>query len=293
MVEIHNNVDFNTVVPIDILPSSLHGFTALYSHLKGLDFTCNYPYYLLTDRNNKDVLYYPLFVDSTTVYYIELVRVDTHISCTTVEFLDAVINCDSMSIEVKNKVETALRYYCDRTGGTIVTNTVANSHNSSINETIENKVLFEFQLADESSWRDCTLAINEVDDKLTVLATKSNLAGIKLSIDKTTGLSMSCIVSRGSDKYLCRFWISYFYNNIPVITISCECITTLDSDRKDWYSDKDLYDYAKWQKASQIFYYKDFKFSKNDIYYMDTLFKKSDLFKSVFESDDYKIEKFL
>lgn len=47
------------------------------------------------------------------------------------------------------------------------------------------------------------------------------------------------------------------------------------------------------QSSESTFYYKDFKFSKNDIYYISTLVTKKDLFKSVFESDDYKIERFL
>ena len=32
---------------------------------------------------------------------------------------------------------------------------------------------------------------------------------------------------------------------------------------------------------------------RNDLFYMDTLFRKHDKFKSIFDSDDYKIEKFL
>lgn len=47
------------------------------------------------------------------------------------------------------------------------------------------------------------------------------------------------------------------------------------------------------QPSEMTFYYKDFKFSKNDIYYINTLIVKKDLFKSIFESDNYKIERFL
>lgn len=92
-------------------------------------------------------------------------------------------------------------------------------------------------------------------------------------------------LSRGSEKYLCEIWINCFYYDIPVLTITCECVGNLDSILKAFS--------AMTQESESTFYYKDFKFSKNDIYYINTLVTKKDLFKSIFESDEYKIERFL
>lgn len=105
---------------------------------------------------------------------------------------------------------------------------------------------------------------------------------------------LPCIVSRGIEKYLCDFWVNCFYYDIPVLTLTCEYIAELNSVLKICDGDDaKLYTYAISQPSEQTLYYKDFKFSKNDIYYINTLVTKKDLFKSVFESDDYKIERFL
>lgn len=109
-----------------------------------------------------------------------------------------------------------------------------------------------------------------------------------------SGMHLPCIASRGSEEYLCGIWINCFYYDIPVLTITCECVGNLDSILKAFSgNDEYLYSYAMTQESESTFYYKDFKFSKNDIYYINTLVTKKDLFKSIFESDEYKIERFL
>lgn len=95
--------------------------------------------------------------------------------------------------------------------------------------------------------------------------------------------------------------IDYFYMNMPVLTATCSRIISIDSLQKEYaeqnndniLSDSIMYSYAMQNDAVETLYYKDFKFGTDDLFYMDTLFRKHDKFKSIFDSDDYKIEKFL
>lgn len=89
--------------------------------------------------------------------------------------------------------------------------------------------------------------------------------------------------------------------NMPVLTATCSRIISIDSLQKEYaeqnndniLSDSIMYAYAMQNDAVETLYYKDFKFGTDDLFYMDTLFRKHDKFKSIFDSDDYKIEKFL
>lgn len=294
MVEIRSDIDFNMVVHIEIDDTVSIKFAALCSNLRKLGFLGRPISYMLTSLNSKGILYYPLFANEATILYIELVEFDGYVKCNTIEFLDAIMHCDCLSIETKKTIEVEFRKYFFKCDDSNVAGLALSKPYNSADWNITYETLFKFYIDDEVFWRPCFSAINEVSKKLTISATKSKLANDELVIDKASGVHMPCIISRGSEKYLCGIWINCFYYNIPVFTITCECISSLDSVLTKFLGDKDyLYSYAMTQPSEMTFYYKDFKFSKNDIYYINTLIVKKDLFKSIFESDNYKIERFL
>ena len=294
MVDVYNDIDFNMIIPVEIDNTVNIKFVSFCSDLRKLGFLGRPIGYLLTSVNCKGILYYPVLINTNIILYIELVKFGDYVSCSTIEFLDAVIRCGFLSVETKKIIEVELRKYFFKCDDSNIAGLALSKPYNTADWNITNEQLFKFYIDDEVFWRPCFSAINEVSKKLTITATKSKLANDELVIDKASGAHMPCIISRGSEKYLCGIWINCFYYDIPVLTITCECVGNLDSILKAFSgNDEYLYSYAMTQESESTFYYKDFKFSKNDIYYINTLVTKKDLFKSVFESDEYKIERFL
>lgn len=293
MVDVYNDIDFNMIIPVEIDNTINIKFVSFCSDLRKLGFLGRPIGYLLTSVNCRGILYYPVLINTSIILYIELVKFGDYVSCSTIEFLDAIIHCGFLSAETKKIIEFELRKYFFKCDDSNIAGLALSKPYNTADWNITNEQLFKFYIDDEVFWRPCFSAINEVSKKLTITATKSKLANDKLFIDKMSGMHLPCIVSRGSEKYLCGIWINCFYYSIPVLTIVCEYITDLNSALKVCNGDDELFSYVMTQSSEQTLYYKDFKFSKNDIYYINTLVTKKDLFKSVFESDDYKIERFL
>lgn len=293
MVDVYNDIDFNMIIPVEIDNTINIKFVSFCSDLRKLGFLGRPIGYLLTNVNCKGILYYPVLINTSITLYIELVKFDDYVSCSTIEFLDAIIRCGFLSVETKKIIEVELRKYFFKCDDSNIAGLALSKPYNTADWNITNEQLFKFYIDDEVFWRPCFSAINEVSKKLTITATKSKLANDKLFIDKMSGMHLPCIISGGSEKYLCGIWVDCFYYSIPVLTIVCECITDLNSALKVCNGDDELFSYVMTQPSEQTLYYKDFKFSKNDIYYINTLVTKKDLFKSVFESDDYKIERFL
>lgn len=283
MVDVYNDIDFNMIIPVEIDNTVNIKFVSFCSDLRDLGFLGRPVGYLLTSVNCKDILYYPVFIDKYTVLYIELVNFNGYVECSTLEFLDAINRCDFLSVETKNTLELGLKKYFFNYDDLNISN----------NCNITNEQLFRFSVDDEVFWRPCFQAINEVDKKLTVMSVKAKLSKC-LVLDESCNMHLPCIVSRGIEKYLCDFWVNCFYYNIPVLTLTCKCIAELNSVLKICGDDDaKLHTYAVSQPSEETFYYKDFKFGRDDIYYLNAIIWKKDLFKFIYESDNYKIERFL
>lgn len=116
MVDVYNDIDFNTIIPVEIDNTINIKFVSFCSDLRKLGFLGRPIGYLLTSVNCKGILYYPVLIDTNIILYIELVKFGNYVSCSTIEFLDAVIRCGFLSVETKKIIEVELRKYffkCD------------------------------------------------------------------------------------------------------------------------------------------------------------------------------------
>lgn len=282
MISVVDKVDFDTLVPIefDLIGTQYNKFNNWVTEVKNLGFRGRPYAYCVFKRSNEDVLYYPLVINNTIVVYIQFERDGDYLQCTVNELFDAVNAASELDSKIKSWIKLAL------------------SNNYKSEESDDD--CFGCYIGSKTFWRPCDKAINEVDDTLTSTTMKAKIKG-SLKINDSTGLVFPCIFTSRNERLLGVVEIDYFYMNMPVLTATCSRIISIDSLQKEYaeqnndniLSDSIMYAYAMQNDAVETLYYKDFKFGIDDLFYMDTLFRKHDKFKSIFDSDDYKIEKFL
>lgn len=282
MISVVDKADFDTLVPIefDLIGTPYNKFNNWVTEIKNLGFRGRPHTYCVLKKSNEDVLYYPLVVNNTTVVYIRFERDGDYLQCTVNELLDAINTASELDSKIKRYIKLVL------------------SNNYKSEESDDE--CFCCYIGSKTFWRPCDRAINEVDSILTSTTMKAKIKG-SLKIDDSTGLVFPCIFTNGNERLLVVVEIDYFYMNLPVLTATCSRVISIDALQKDYteqnndniLSDSVMSAYAMQNDAVETLYYKDFKFSADDLFYMDTLFRKHNKFKSIFESEDYKIEKFL
>lgn len=282
MISVVDKADFDTLVPIefDLIGTQYNKFNNWVTEVKNLGFRGRPHTYCVFKKSNKDVLYYPLVINNTIVVYIQFERDGDYLQCTVNELVDAVNLASELDSKVKNWIKLAL------------------SKNYKSEES--DNECFCCYIGSKTFWRLCDKAINEVDDVLTSATMKTKIKG-SLKINDSTGLVFPCIFTNGEERHLGIVEIDYFYMNLPVLTATCSRIISIEDLQKEYAEQNNgnilsysiMYAYAMQNDAVEVLYYKDFKFGADDLFYMDTLFRKHDKFKSIFDSDDYKIEKFL
>lgn len=282
MISVVDKVDFDTLVPIefDLIGTQYNKFNNWVTEVKNLGFRGRPYTYCVLNKSNEAVMYYPLVINNTTVIYIRFERDGDYLQCTVNELFDAVNAASELDSKIKSWIKLAL------------------SNNYKSEESDDD--CFGCDIGSKTFWRPCDKAINEIDDTLTSTTMKAKIKG-SLKINDSTGLVFPCIFTSRNERLLGVVEIDYFYMNMPVLTATCSRIISIDSLQKEYaeqnndniLSDSIMYAYAMQNDAVETLYYKDFKFGIDDLFYMDTLFRKHDKFKSIFDSDDYKIEKFL
>lgn len=282
MISVVDKADFDTLVPIefDLIGTPYNKFNNWVTEVKNLGFRGRPYTYCVFEKSNEDVMYYPLVINNTTVIYIRFKRDGDCLQCTVNELFDAVNTASELDSKIKRYIKLAL------------------SNNYKSEESDDE--CFCCYIGSKTFWRPCNKAINEVDDVLTSTTMKAKIKG-SLKIDDSTGLVFPCIFTSRNERLLGVVEIDYFYMNLPVLTATCSRVISVDALQKEYaeqnngniLSDSIMSAYAMQNDAVEILYYKDFKFSADDLFYMDTLCRKHDKFKSMFESEDYKIEKFL
>ena len=282
MISVVDKVDFDTLVPVefDLIGTQYNKFNNWVTEVKNLGFRGRPYTYCVLKKSNEAVMYYPLVINNTTVIYIQFERDGDYLQCTVNELFDAVNAASELDSKIKRYIKLAL------------------SNNYKSEESDDE--CFCCYIGSKIFWRPCDKAINEVDDVLTSATMKAKIKG-SLKITDSTGLVFPCIFTNKSERLSGVVEIDYFYMNLPVLTATCSRVISIDALQKEYaeqnngniLSDSIMSAYAMQNDAVETLYYKDFKFSADDLFYMDTLFRKHDKFKSMFESEDYKIEKFL
>lgn len=277
MVRLVENIDFDTVVPLafDIAGTNFNKFTSWTSELKGVLLRSK-PYdYCVMNSSDETVFYYPLVLNKARVLYLCFEKANRYLQCTVLELYKA-LDTSSLDLNLKKFIKPIIaKYY---------------------NYDSPDDYCISAYVGDREFWRPCKLGINEADSNFTALTIKEKIKG-NLDITATTGLVLPCVFASGNEKILGVVEVDYFYMNIPILTLTCSRIITLDDlqvEHPEFCTDDErLYGYAMKSDAVDVLYYKDFKFGANDLFYMNTLFSHRGRFKSLFDSDDYKIEKFL
>lgn len=207
MVDVYNDIDFNMIIPVEIDNTVNIKFVSFCSDLRKLGFLGRPIGYLLTSVNCKGILYYPVLINTSIILYIELVKFGDYVSCSTIEFLDAIIRCGFLSAETKKIIEVEFRKYFFKCDDLNIAGLALSKPYSTADWNITNEQLFKFYIDDEVFWRPCFLAINEVSKKLTITATKSKLANDKLFIDKISGMHLPCIISGSVQNERVLYWL--------------------------------------------------------------------------------------